>query len=193
MICGALSTLNEEASEDVANSERPSPMGLPTGEMLAAAAQIHLATIRESSEFGSPSDDQKINNLLQFATNNNYNDFNGQKYITSEYNRSASSHSLQSLGGGGLQMSIGSSGTGGSSKDNLVDRYNIRHGSMGGETNFLLQHPHHHPQRHHSVGDDLLYEPLTPTSTILHSNGVPTVVIIPNANTDDSNTDDTKL
>jgi len=54
MICGTLQTLNEEAYEDVASSERPSP----TGEMLAAAAQLQLAPIRESSEFGSPSDDQ---------------------------------------------------------------------------------------------------------------------------------------
>ncbi|XP_053965954.1 kinase D-interacting substrate of 220 kDa B isoform X2 [Anastrepha ludens] len=30
MICGALQTLNEEAFEDVASSERPSPSGLPT-------------------------------------------------------------------------------------------------------------------------------------------------------------------
>ncbi|XP_017960470.1 kinase D-interacting substrate of 220 kDa isoform X3 [Drosophila navojoa] len=105
MICGALQTLNEEAFEDVASSERPSPSGLPTGEMLAAAAQLQLAPIRESSEFGSPSDEQKIHNLLQYNINNNNNNNNNNN----EYNRSASSHSLQSLSaggaaGGGLQM-----------------------------------------------------------------------------------------
>ncbi|KAH8413651.1 hypothetical protein KR222_002792, partial [Zaprionus bogoriensis] len=36
MICGALQTLNEEAFEDVASSERPSPSGLPTGEIAGA-------------------------------------------------------------------------------------------------------------------------------------------------------------
>ncbi|EDV36140.2 uncharacterized protein Dana_GF12810, isoform B [Drosophila ananassae] len=79
MICGALQTLNEEAFEDVAISERPSP----TGEMMAAVAQLQLAPIRESSEFGSPSDEQ-------MHLNNN-------KYLHAGYNRSASSHSLQSL------------------------------------------------------------------------------------------------
>ncbi|KRF80420.1 kinase D-interacting substrate of 220 kDa isoform X3 [Drosophila virilis] len=116
MICGALQTLNEEAFEDVASSERPSPSGLPTGEMLAAAAQLQLAPIRESSEFGSPSDDQNINNLLQYNANNNNSQSNNnnnnnnsssssnaqqQKYLINEYNRSASSHSLQSLNAAG--------------------------------------------------------------------------------------------
>ncbi|XP_060660122.1 LOW QUALITY PROTEIN: kinase D-interacting substrate of 220 kDa [Drosophila nasuta] len=122
MICGALQTLNEEAFEDVASSERPSPSGLPTGEMLAAAAQLQLAPICETSEFGSPSDEQRVNSLLQYNNNNNSNNNNNNsssnnatqsKYLNSEYTRSASSHSLQSLnaaatGGGGasggLQM-----------------------------------------------------------------------------------------
>ncbi|XP_073848300.1 ankyrin repeat-rich membrane spanning isoform X7 [Musca autumnalis] len=135
MICGALQTLNEDAFEDVASSERPSPSGMPTGEMIAAAAQLHLAPIRESSEFGSPSDEQKLNNNLIPYNNNNINNNNynpnttptntqqqqqSQQYhnlhqhqqmqqqqqqqqhklTTSDYNRSASSHSLHSLSGG---------------------------------------------------------------------------------------------
>ncbi|XP_065370599.1 kinase D-interacting substrate of 220 kDa isoform X3 [Calliphora vicina] len=120
MICGALQTLNEDAFEDVASSERPSPSGLPTGEMIAAAAQLHLAPIRESSEFGSPSDEQKFNNnLLPYVSNNNNNNNNNnnsnnlnttptsqqqmqtnkQAATTTGYNRSASSHSLHSLSG----------------------------------------------------------------------------------------------
>lgn len=35
MICGALQTLNEEAFEDVVASERPSPTGGPSGELIA--------------------------------------------------------------------------------------------------------------------------------------------------------------
>lgn len=46
MICGALQTLNEDAYEDVAVSERPSP----TGELLIQ--QCSLAPISE--ELGSP-------------------------------------------------------------------------------------------------------------------------------------------
>ncbi|XP_017040817.1 kinase D-interacting substrate of 220 kDa isoform X3 [Drosophila ficusphila] len=88
MICGTLQTLNEEAYEDVASSERPSP----TGEMLAAAAQLQLAPIRESSEFGSPSDDQK-----QFGVKIGHLINNNNQYLHAEYNRSVSSHSLQSL------------------------------------------------------------------------------------------------
>ncbi|KAM7344632.1 ankyrin repeat-rich membrane spanning isoform 5-T5 [Cochliomyia hominivorax] len=120
MICGALQTLNEDAFEDVASSERPSPSGLPTGEMIAAATQLHLAPIRESSEFGSPSDEQKYNNnILPYVSNNNNNNNNNsnnfnnttptlqqqqqlqnkQTTTTTDYNRSASSHSLHSLSG----------------------------------------------------------------------------------------------
>lgn len=45
MICGALQTLNEEAFEDVvANSERPSPTGGPSGE------QVALTPIQETAE-----------------------------------------------------------------------------------------------------------------------------------------------
>lgn len=74
MICGALQTLNEDAYEDVASSERPSPSGLPTGEMLMIGAQqqqqphphpqqqqqLFLATIRETLECCSPSDEKKF-------------------------------------------------------------------------------------------------------------------------------------
>ncbi|XP_017838266.1 kinase D-interacting substrate of 220 kDa isoform X2 [Drosophila busckii] len=54
MICGALQTLNEEAFEDVASSERPSPSGLPTDLDLAsgsAAAALLTPTLLPS---GSP-------------------------------------------------------------------------------------------------------------------------------------------
>ncbi|XP_020802490.1 kinase D-interacting substrate of 220 kDa isoform X2 [Drosophila serrata] len=109
MICGTLQTLNEEAYEDVANSsERPSP----TGEMLAAAAQLQLAPIRESSEFGSPSDDLKQYGVSGSSSTTNNNN-NNNKYLHAEYNRSASSHSLQSLstlvgsGGGGSMVGGG--------------------------------------------------------------------------------------
>ncbi|XP_034654132.1 kinase D-interacting substrate of 220 kDa isoform X4 [Drosophila subobscura] len=99
MICGTLQTLNEEAYEDVASSERPSP----TGEMLATASQLQLAPIRESSEFGSPCDELKLTSILQHHAksqnnNNNTNAVPGS-YLHADYNRSASSHSLQSLGG----------------------------------------------------------------------------------------------
>ncbi|XP_026841387.1 kinase D-interacting substrate of 220 kDa isoform X2 [Drosophila persimilis] len=100
MICGTLQTLNEEAYEDVASSERPSP----TGEMLATASQLQLAPIRESSEFGSPSDELKLTSILQHhakTQNNNNKHAVPGSYLHADYNRSASSHSLQSLGAGG--------------------------------------------------------------------------------------------
>lgn len=64
MICGALQTLNEDAYEDVASSERPSPSGIATGEMMNMLAlpeqpQHFLDTIRETLEYGSPSDEKK--------------------------------------------------------------------------------------------------------------------------------------
>ncbi|XP_023030560.1 kinase D-interacting substrate of 220 kDa isoform X3 [Drosophila willistoni] len=101
MICGALQTLNEEAFEDVASSERPSP----TGEMMA---QLQLAPIRESSEFGSPSDEQQKqmssgilirnhNNNATTATTTTISTPTTTKYLHAEYNQSGSSHSLQSL------------------------------------------------------------------------------------------------
>lgn len=81
MICGALQTLNEDAYEDVAISERASPSGLPTGEMLAQ----HLAPIRESSEFGSPSDEggnhhyhHSILNNSNTSGNNDHHPYNKQ-------------------------------------------------------------------------------------------------------------------
>lgn len=176
MICGALQTLNEEAFEDVASSERPSPSGLPTGEMLAAAAQLQLAPIRESSEFGSPSDEQKIHNLLRYNINNNNNNNN-------DYNRSASSHSLQSLNaggaaGGGLQMRMGN----GNSSADLI---NVGGGGGGGAGSmFYNQHSLAHGARPSSIADELLIEPMTPYSQ------VPTVVVVPNS---DQVYDDTKL
>lgn len=200
MICGALQTLNEEAFEDVASSERPSPSGLPTGEMLAA--QLQLAPIRESSEFGSPSDEHKINNILQYATNNNYNNLNNHKQHlhqnhninNSEYMRSASTHSLQSLGGG-LQMGNGGNGSssniGGFGSSKEIDMYNIRHSLVGDSSTTAAVHllvAAKSYQRHHSVGDELLNEPVTP----LARSPVPTVVVIPNAN-GSNGVDDTKL
>ena len=252
MICGALQTLNEDAFEDVASSERPSPSGLPTGEMIAAAAQLHLAPIRESSEFGSPSDEQKFNNnLLPYVENNNNNNnnnnsnnynntptqlhnqqqFNRQSSTTSDYNRSASSHSLHSLGGNvfmgnGVNSLItntvntasgGSTGTGGASTGGLgvggsgnmnlfMSSSNLRH-SIGDGAHLLSASNimtgngvRGLPQRHHSVGDDLLCEPLTPQirSNSNPNTGIPTVVVIPNPNVDQAATthhivDDTKL
>lgn len=55
MICGALQTLNEDAFEDVAISERPSP----TGEL---TLQQYLAPISE--ELGSPSNSRICENFL---------------------------------------------------------------------------------------------------------------------------------
>ncbi|KAL9922482.1 ankyrin repeat-rich membrane spanning isoform 5-T8 [Glossina fuscipes fuscipes] len=40
MICGALQTLNEDAFEDVASSERPSPSGLPTDEEIQGTSTL---------------------------------------------------------------------------------------------------------------------------------------------------------
>ena len=140
MICGALQTLNEEAFEDVASSERPSPSGLPTGEMLAAAAQLQLAPIRESSEFGSPSDDLKFNHFLQYANNNNYGNFH-----TQQNNHSDSTHSLQSIGiggggggvGGNNTIHMGNGGTGVFNTGHVGggigagDMYKLRHSIVG--------------------------------------------------------------
>lgn len=220
MICGALQTLNEDAFEDVASSERPSPSGLPTGEMLAAAAQLHLAPIRESSEFGSPSDEQKINiDLLPFVSNNNNNNSNNyntpqqnKNSTTTDYNRSASSNSLYSLSGGmnmgnGINSTItnnsnsGSGGGVGSGGISLVmSSNNLRHSIIGDGGNLLSASNiggRGLTQRHHSVGDDLLCEPMTPQLRgQSHSTGIPTVVVIPNSNDDYSThhiVDDTKL
>lgn len=204
MICGALQTLNEEAFEDVASSERPSPSGLPTGEMLAAASQLQLAPICESSEFGSPADEQRMQSLLQYNNNNNNNNGNsnnnnnnnsgaqqqhGQqeqqhKYLNKDYNRSASSHSLQSLnagavGGMSTQLSQGNNGS-------TVDLISVGGGgggyggSYGGGSNTYYGARLTRPN---SIADELLIEPMTPCT-------VPTVVVVPNS---DSVYDDTKL
>lgn len=255
MICGALQTLNEDAFEDVASSERPSPSGMPTGEMIAAAAQLHLAPIRESSEFGSPSDEQKFNNnLLPYhVTNNNNNNNNNynppslhaqQHHMQSQsqhrlasdsstdYNRSASSHSLHSLagsvigggsggGGGGygnggynnlgIHMGNGLSnsncssspgpGTGGGGITLVMSSNNLRH-SLAGESPPILSNIVGAGTgvrgRHHSITDDLMVEPLTPQlRSPSATTGIPTVIVIPNANGGDNVThhlvDDTKL
>lgn len=164
MICGALQTLNEEAFEDVAISERPSP----TGEMMAAVAQLQLAPIRESSEFGSPSDDQ-------MHLNNN-------KYLHAGYNRSASSHSLQSLStlvGAPSAHSIHTShlGNGNNLSGSTLDLMHVDsvfNGSVGGD--------YHHTSRHISISSELLSEP----------SSLPLVVVIPNASGEQTY-DDTPL
>lgn len=61
MICGALQTLNEDAFEDVAVSERPSP----TGEL--TLQQYSLAPISE--ELASPSNSRKCESFLDNASN----------------------------------------------------------------------------------------------------------------------------
>lgn len=55
MICGALQTLNEEAFEDVLGSERPSPTGGPSGELLAQQdmhtfVPHHLSQLQQSKQ-----------------------------------------------------------------------------------------------------------------------------------------------
>lgn len=55
MICGALQTLNEEAFEDVLGSERPSPTGGPSGELLAqqdmhSFVPHHLSQLQQSKQ-----------------------------------------------------------------------------------------------------------------------------------------------
>jgi ankyrin repeat-rich membrane spanning protein len=62
MICGALQTLNEDAFEDVAVSERPSP----TGEL--TLQQYSLAPISE--ELASPSNSRKCESFLDNASSN---------------------------------------------------------------------------------------------------------------------------
>lgn len=60
MICGALQTLNEDAFEDCAVSERPSP----TGELIQ---QYSLAPISE--ELGSPTHSRNCENFLDNTPN----------------------------------------------------------------------------------------------------------------------------
>lgn len=61
MICGALQTLNEDAFEDVAVSERPSP----TGEL--SIQQYSLAPISE--ELGSPAHSRSVEDFLNNTAN----------------------------------------------------------------------------------------------------------------------------
>lgn len=174
MICGTLQTLNEEAYEDVANSsERPSP----TGEMLAAAAQLQLAPIRESSEFGSPSED---------LNGGNHNNNNNNKYLHAEYNRSASSHSLQSLStlvgsGGGGHQHLGNGNDNdpdfsGSTLDLDLMHVDSVFGYNGGGG-------YHRASRQISVSSELLSDP---------NSSLPLVVVIPNSSGEQTY-DDTKL
>ncbi|XP_034480045.1 kinase D-interacting substrate of 220 kDa isoform X5 [Drosophila innubila] len=62
MICGALQTLNEEAFEDVASSERPSPSGLPTDLDLSSAGALFTPTLLTS---GSPMQQRRDSILKQ--------------------------------------------------------------------------------------------------------------------------------
>ncbi|XP_064544338.1 kinase D-interacting substrate of 220 kDa isoform X5 [Drosophila montana] len=62
MICGALQTLNEEAFEDVASSERPSPSGLPTDLDLSSAGAMFTPTLLSS---GSPMQQRRDSILKQ--------------------------------------------------------------------------------------------------------------------------------
>lgn len=62
MICGALQTLNEDAYEDVAVSERPSP----TGELILQ--QYSLAPISE--ELGSPTHSRSCEAFFDNTSNN---------------------------------------------------------------------------------------------------------------------------
>lgn len=62
MICGALQTLNEDAYEDVAVSERPSP----TGELMIQ--QYSLAPITE--ELGSPTHSRNFDGYFDNTSNN---------------------------------------------------------------------------------------------------------------------------
>ncbi|XP_033246456.1 kinase D-interacting substrate of 220 kDa isoform X2 [Drosophila miranda] len=175
MICGTLQTLNEEAYEDVASSERPSP----TGEMLATASQLQLAPIRESSEFGSPSDELKLTSILQHhakTQNNNNTHAVPGSYLHADYNRSASSHSLQSLGAGGGN---GGNGNGNEYCGSTFDLMHVE--SVGGGINEM----HRAAARQISISSERLTEP--------SSLPLPLVVVIPNGSSGEQHYDDTKL
>lgn len=77
MICGALQTLNEEAYEDVASSDLPTGVAItpPPPINQPTSGELHLEPIRESSEFGSPCDDSRYNNIINNSNNiiNNLN------------------------------------------------------------------------------------------------------------------------
>lgn len=75
MICGALQTLNEDAFEDVAVSERPSP----TGELIV---QQYLAPISE--ELGSPTHSRSCEN--PFDNTSNYLISNNNRFDDSSQN-----------------------------------------------------------------------------------------------------------
>lgn len=76
MICGALSTLNEDAFEDVTSNQNPNSTTGSTGELILQ--QNYLAPITE--EFGSPTrsfesffDDANQYEIVNNNSNNNIN------------------------------------------------------------------------------------------------------------------------
>lgn len=66
MICGALQTLNEDAFEDVAISERPSPSNGSTGELFVQQ-QYALEPIREDE---SPTHSRSFEDFFDKTSNN---------------------------------------------------------------------------------------------------------------------------
>lgn len=173
MICGALQTLNEEAFEDVASSERPSPSGLPTGEMLA---QLQLAPIRESSEFGSPCDDG------QFITHNNLNHHPHHVHQHSPLINDFNNYNLHfnnNHGGSTLSLAnVGGHINNGQVKE--IDMYHIRHSLVGDSSTTASVHLLAAAQRAAAFDEE---QRMNTT--------VPTVVVIPNI--DANGVDDTKL
>ena len=75
MICGALSTLNEDAFEDVTSNQNPNSASGSTGELYVT--QNYLAPITE--EFGSPTPSRSYEsffddaNQYEIVNNNNSN------------------------------------------------------------------------------------------------------------------------
>lgn len=96
MICGALQTLNEEAFEDVASTERGAGSTVAPGETLSQ----QLAPIREGSEF-SASMDSGLS--VTAAFNNLHNNCNNNATLLGGARRSSSSsgsyNNLQGVGG----------------------------------------------------------------------------------------------
>ncbi|KAL5286345.1 KIDINS220 family protein [Megaselia abdita] len=97
MICGALQTLNEEAYEDVASSDRPTGAAItPPPSNQPTSGELHLEPIRESSEFGSPCDDSRYNNIINNSNNiiNNLNKHQSlqMQQLQLEYINNCSNH-----------------------------------------------------------------------------------------------------
>lgn len=76
MICGALQTLNEDAFEDVVSNER-SPSNGPGEQNILMQ---HLTTIREGSEFGSPTHNNSVNSYDELFEENNKNNNNLNRF-----------------------------------------------------------------------------------------------------------------